>query len=77
MTRAQLDLISVAVQGVRRAQKSANSDDELIEVGVINGVDPRTANSLVRLDILEDGFPKHRNCLPRSKFVRLKTCTEQ
>jgi hypothetical protein len=62
MTPAQLELLRRCVRAVRFSQAQAENafqrcDYELVEVGWINGVDPRTAKSLVNLGLLVEDMP--------------------
>jgi hypothetical protein len=62
MTPKQIELLRRCVRAVRFAEAEAENgfqrvDYELIEVGWINGVDPRTATSLVALGLLVEDMP--------------------
>jgi hypothetical protein len=62
MTSAQLDLMRRCIRAVRFAEAEAENgfqrvDYELVEVGWINGVNPRTAKSLVKLGLLVEDMP--------------------
>jgi hypothetical protein len=66
VTKAQVELIGKCVRAVRYAQKAREANDldshrwrdyELVEVGWINGVNPRTADSLVRSGVLVTDMP--------------------
>jgi hypothetical protein len=62
MTPTQVELLRRCVSAVRFSQAQAENafqrcDWELVEVGWINGVDPRTAKSLVKLGLLVEDMP--------------------
>jgi hypothetical protein len=66
VTRAQLDLMRRCIRAVRFAEAEAENgfqrvDYELVEVGWINGVNPRTARFLVDLGLLVEDMPTWAN----------------
>lgn len=55
MSPSQVSLMKKAIFMTRNAQ---TGDEELVEVGEINGVDPRTARTLVRAGLLVEDMPR-------------------
>lgn len=49
---------------------------DFVEVGWINGVNPRTAESLVERGVLEYDYPPFWEGSPRIGFVRIRTAKE-
>lgn len=58
MTPKQIQLLKKCIYKLRTAD---SIDEELVEVGSINGVDPRTAKSLVDAELLVYDFPSWAN----------------
>ncbi len=70
MTKSQTELMKRCIAAVRDAQQcqfnlttqgGREHDFELIEVGWINGVNPRTAASLVAMGLLVEDMPTWSN----------------
>jgi len=62
MTQQQIDLLKRCIHAVRtRYLEGEGPDWEMVEVGWISGVNPRTAESLVRLGLLEYCMPSWAN----------------
>ena len=56
MTKSQIELLKKCIYALRTAEYK---NEELVEVGKINGVDPRTAQSLIDAGILTTDMPSY------------------
>ena len=58
MTKAQIELLKKCIYALRTAEYK---NEEVVEVGKINGVDPRTAQSLLDAGLLVTDWPSYAN----------------
>lgn len=74
MTNAQIQLLKKCIFAFR-FQQDDDSVDDLVEVGSINGVDTRTAKSLVEAGILVYDMPRN-STIHTNSHVRFPTLKE-